>query len=139
MTRARVQAALAEAVVRTLAEGDVLALQPLVSPAVVDHSAQPGQPVGWPGVRERAMTLCAAMPGSDVNVDVLTTAGNTVLARAEMTALHLGATPGATPTTTNLIVVLVMRFVDDLLTEMWISSDLACDLQWDRSAQRVAG
>ena len=49
MTRARVQAALAEAVVRALAEGDVLALQPLVAPDVVDHSAQPGQPAGWPG------------------------------------------------------------------------------------------
>ncbi len=127
MTRARVQAALAEAVVRALAEGDVLALQPLVSPRVIDHSAPQGQPAGWPGVRERAMTLCAAMPGSDVSVDVLSAAGNTVLARAELTAVRLGVTPGAAPTTTNLIVVLVLRFVDDQLTEMWTSSDFVLD------------
>jgi predicted ester cyclase len=138
MTRARVQAALAEAVVRALAEGDVLALQPLVSSKVVDHSAPQGQPAGWPGVRERAMTLCAAMPGSDVSVDVLTAAGDTVLARAELTAVRLGATPGAAPTTTSLIVVLVLRFVDDLLTEMWTSSDLVLDrLTGEIAKQRI--
>jgi predicted ester cyclase len=138
MTRARVQAALAEAVVRALAEGDVLALQPLVSSNVVDHSARQGQPAGWPGVRERAMTLCAAMPGSDVTVDVLTAAGDTVLARAELTAVRLGATPSAAPTTTSLIVVLVLRFADDLLTEMWTSSDLVLDRIAGQVAQGMA-
>lgn len=127
MTRERVRAGRAEAVVRALAEGDVLGLQHLVSPSVVDHSAQPGQPTGWPGVRERAMTLCAAMPGSDVRVDVLSAAGDTVLARAELTAVRLGATPGAVVTTTSLIVVLVLHFVDDLLTDMWTSSGLVLD------------
>ena len=53
-------------------------------------------PVG-PGSGSVAMTLCAAMPGSDVTVDVLTAAGDTVLARAELTAVRLGATPGAAP------------------------------------------
>ena len=139
MTRARVQAALAEAVVRALAEGDVLALQQLVAPDVVDHSAQPGQPDGWPGIRELAMTLCAAMPGCDVSVDVLSTAGDTVLARAELTAVCVGPTPSAAPTTTSLIVVLVLRFVDDLLSDMWTSSDLALDLRLQQPSQRAAG
>jgi len=139
MTRARVQAALAEAVVRALAEGDVLALQPLVASDVVDHSALPGQPAGWPGIRELAMTMCAAMPECDVTVDVLTTAGDTVLARAELTSVRLGATPGAAPTTTSLIVVLVLRFVDDLLSDMWTSSDLALDLRSQQPSQRAAG
>ena len=34
-------------VVRALVAGDVLALQSLVHPDVVDHSAAPGQPDGW--------------------------------------------------------------------------------------------
>jgi len=139
MTRARVQAALAEAVVRALAEGDVLALQPLVAPDVVDHSAQPGQPAGWPGIRELAMTMCAAMPGSDVTVDVLTTAGDTVLARAELTTVSLGSTPGTTPATNSLIVVLVLRFVNDLLSDLWTSSDLSLDLRLQQQPQRAAG
>ena len=139
MTRARVQAALAEAVVRALAEGDVLALQPLVASDVVDHSALPGQPAGWPGIRELAMTMCAAMPECDVTVDVLTTAGDTVLVRAELTSVRLGATPGAAPTTTSLIVVLVLRFVDDLLSDLWTSSDLALDLRLQQPSQRAAG
>ena len=138
MTRARVQAALAEAVVRALAQGDVLALQPLVASDVVDHSAQPGQPAGWPGIRELAMTMCAAMPGSDVTVDVLTTAGDTVLARAELTPVSLGSTPGTTPATNSLIVVLVLRFVNDLLSDLWTSSDLSLDLRLQQP-QRAAG
>ena len=88
MTRERVRTSLAEAVVRALVAGDVLTLQRMVHPDVLDHSAQPGQPAGWPGVRERAMTLCAAMPESEVSVDVLSASGDTVLARAELVALR---------------------------------------------------
>jgi predicted ester cyclase len=127
MTRTRAQASLAESVVRALAEGDVLALQSLVAGDVVDHSAQPGQPTGWAGVRERAMTLCAALPESDVTVEILTADEDTVLTRAEITATGAALTPGADPTTTQVTVVMVLRFVDDLLSEMWTSSDRILD------------
>ncbi len=126
MTRERVRTSLAESVVRALVAGDVLTLQRLVAPSVVDHSAQPGQPEGWPGVRERAMTLCAAMPESEVAVDVLSTTGDTVLARAELVALRRdGVFPvgGAT----RLTVALVLKFADDQLVEMWTSADLVLD------------
>lgn len=137
MTRARAQAALAVAVVRALAEGDVLALQPLVSPDVVDHAASPGTPAGWAGVRERAMTLCAAMPESDVQVDVLSLQGDSVLARAELTAVPRLTAPSVTPATTRLTLVLVLRFCDGLLTEMWTSApDLALDLSLPRARAR---
>lgn len=126
MTRERVRTSLAEAVVRALVAGDVLTLEPMVSPDVLDHSAQPGQPPGWPGVRERAMTLCAAVPDSEVSVDVLSASGETVLARAELVALRrdLSAT---TTAPSRLTVALVLRFVDDLLVEMWTSADLVLD------------
>jgi len=126
MTRERVRTSLAEAVVRALVAGDVLALQRLVSPDVLDHSAQPGQPAGWPGVRERAMTLCAAMPESEVSVDVLSASGDTVLARAELVALRRDLSPTAAAPS-RLTVALVLRFVDDLLVEMWTSADLVLD------------
>ena len=126
MTRERERTSLAESVVRALVAGDVLTLQRLVDPHVVDHSAQPGQPAGWPGVRERAMTLCAAMPESEVTVDVLSTTGDTVLARAELVALRRdGVVVAGTPT--RLTVALVLRFAHDLLVEMWTSADLVLD------------
>ncbi len=126
MTRERVRTSLAEAVVRALVAGDVLALQRLVDPDVLDHSAQPGQPAGWPGVRERAMTLCTAMPESEVSVDVLSATGDTVLARAELVALRRDATgPHIAPS--RLTVALVLRFADDRVTEMWTSADLLLD------------
>ncbi len=126
VTRERVQTSLAEAVVRALVSGDVLTLQRLVHPDVRDHSAQPGQPPGWPGVRERAMTLCSAMPESEVMVDVLATTGDTVLARAELVTprREAGAASGAP---TRLTVALVLRFADRLLAEMWTSPDLVAD------------
>ena len=123
MTPHRAQAALAEAVVRALAAGDVLALQRLVSPSVIDHSSRPGQPAGFSGVRERAMTLCAQMPDSDVVVDVLASDQDTVLARAGLTAVRRPAAPGADPTTARATVVLVLRFAGELLTELWTTSD----------------
>jgi predicted ester cyclase len=126
MTRERVRTSLAEAVVRALVAGDVLSLQQIVSPDVLDHSAQPGQPAGWPGVRERAMTLCAAMPESEVNVDVLSASGDTVLARAELVALRRDLNAAAT-VPSRLTVALVLRFADDLLVEMWTSADLVLD------------
>lgn len=137
MTRERVRTSLAEAVVRALVAGDVLALQRLVAPDVLDHSAQPGQPPGWPGVRERAMTLCAAMPESEVHVDVLSSTGDTVLARAELVALRRDQA-ALTTAPTRLTVALVLRFADDRLVEMWTSADLVLDRPVDHVLPRQA-
>jgi predicted ester cyclase len=125
MTRERVRTSLADSVVRALVAGDILTLQRLVSSDVVDHSAQPGQPAGWAGVRERAMTLCSAMPDSEISVDVLSAVGDTVLARAELTAAH--REQSAAPAPHRLTVALVLRFAGDLLVEMWTSADLVLD------------
>jgi predicted ester cyclase len=137
MTRERVRTSLAETVVRALVAGDILTLQRLVSPDVVDHSAQPGQPAGWAGVRERAMTLCAAMPESEISVDVLSAVGDTVLARAELVAAH--REQSAVPTPHRLTVALVLRFADDLLIEMWTSADLVLDRPSVLVDQRTPG
>jgi hypothetical protein len=127
MTPIRAQTALAEAVVHALLAGDVLALHPMVSADVVDHSAEPGQPAGWRGLRERVMTLCAALPDGDVAVDVLSVEGDTVLARAVLTAVRRGAGPEPAEVVRPLIVALVLRFGHGLLAELWTSDDLAAD------------
>jgi hypothetical protein len=72
------------------------------------------------------MTLCAAMPESEVSVDVLSASGDTVLARAELVALRRDLT-AATTAPSRLTVALVLRFADDLLIEMWTSADLVLD------------
>jgi hypothetical protein len=126
MTRERERSSLAEAVVHALLTGDVLTLQRLVSPDVVDHSAQAGQPTGWAGLRERSMTLCAAMPEGDVTVDILSSVEDTVLARAELVAVRRDTGAPVGPFT-RVTVALVLRFQGDLLSEMWTSADLVLD------------
>ena len=133
MTRERERSSLAEAVVHALLTGDVLTLQRLVSPDVVDHSAQAGQPTGWAGLRERSMTLCAAMPEGEVTVDILSSMEDTVLARAELVAVRRDTGPIAGPSS-RVTVALVLRFEGDLLSEMWTSADLVLDRPLGASA-----
>jgi hypothetical protein len=113
-------AARSEAVVRALVTGDVLTLQPLVDPNVVDHSATPEQPSGWAGLRERAMALCAASPEPPVEVDVLCVDGDTAMCRVQLPGGRCGA-PGH-PASRPLILVLVLRFRAGLLAELWTST-----------------
>jgi predicted ester cyclase len=109
-------------VVRALVAGDVLALQSLVHPDVVDHSAAPGQPDGWAGLRERAMTMCAAVHDSAAPVDVLRADGDTAMCRVQLVGVprrgSLAPLPG------SLVVVFVLRFEGDLLRELWTSTDV---------------
>ena len=107
-------------VVRALVAGDVLALQSLVHPDVVDHSAAPGQPDGWAGLRERAMTMCTAVHDSAAPVDVLCVDGDAAMCRVQLVGVprrgSLAPQPG------SLVVVFVLRFEDDLLRELWTST-----------------
>jgi predicted ester cyclase len=111
-----------EAVVRALVTGDVLRLQPLVRPDVVDHSATLDQPPGWAGLRERAMALCAAYPEPQVEVEVLCVDGDTDMCRVQLPGVPRGAV-GLHPAGA-LILVFVLRFRDGLLAEMWTSTDV---------------
>jgi predicted ester cyclase len=136
MTPTRARATLAEAAVHALLAGDVLALQSMVSPDVLDHSAEPGQPEGWRGLRERVMTLCAALPDGDVAVDVLRVEDDTVLARAVIAAVRRASGPEPVETAGSLTAAIVLRFDGSLLVELWTSSDLAIE-EPDEQAARV--
>jgi hypothetical protein len=139
MTPTRARATLAEAAVHALLAGDVLALQPMVSPDVVDRSAEPGQPDGWRGLRERAMTLCAALPDGDVTVDVLRVEGDTVLARAVITAVRRVTGPEPVEPARHLTAAIVLRFDGSLLVELWTSSDLAVEEPDEQAARLRVG
>ena len=111
-----------EAVVRALVTGDVLRLQALVHPDVLDHSAAAEQPPGWAGLRERAMALCAAYPEPEVEVDVLLVDGDTAMCRVHLPGIPRGA--AGRSSAGALILVFVLRFQDGLLAEMWTSTDV---------------
>ena len=137
MTPTRARATLAEAAVHALLAGDVLALQSMVSPDVVDHSAEPGQPEGWRGLLERVMTLCTALPDGDVTVDVLRVEDDTVLARAVITAVRRVTGPEPVEVDRPLTAAVVLRFDEEsLLCGLWTSSDLAVE-EPDELAPRV--
>ena len=109
-------------VVRALIAGDVLALQPLVHPDVVDHSAPPGQPAGWAGLRERVMTVCTAVHDSAAPIEVLSVDGDTTTCRVQLVGVpRTGSLP---PQPGTLVLVLHLRFEGDLLREVWASTDV---------------
>ena len=109
-------------VVRALVAGDVLALQPLVHPDVVDHSAPPGQPAGWAGLRERVMTVCTAVHDSAAPVEVLSVDGDTATCRVQLVGVpRTGSLP---PQPGSLVLVLRLRFEGDLVREVWASTDV---------------
>jgi hypothetical protein len=109
-------------VVRALVAGDVLALQPLVHPEVLDHSAAPGQPEGWAGLRERAMTMCAAVHDSAAPVEVLCVDGDTAMCRVQLVGVPRRGS--LAPQQGSLVVVLLMRFEGVLLRVVWSSNDV---------------
>jgi hypothetical protein len=140
MTPTRARATLAEAAVHALLAGDVLALQSMVSPDVVDHSAEPGQPEGWRGLRERVMTLCAALPDGDVTIDVLRVEGDTVLARASFAVVRRITGPEPVEPARTLTAAIVLRFGENsLLSELWTSSDLAVEEPHEQASRVRVG
>lgn len=108
------QAASARAAVRALLSGDVLALQDLVHPDVVHHG---GESAGWAGVRELALTACATIP--DSSVELVCSEGDTAVCRVLASVGRVGW--GDVLHRTALV---VLRFQDDRVSELWFPADL---------------
>jgi hypothetical protein len=86
------------------------------------------------------MTLCAALPDGDVAVDVLRVEGDAVLARAVITAVRRVTGPDPVEVTGPLTVAVVLRFDEDnLLSELWTSSDRAVDVPGEQPSHVRAG
>jgi hypothetical protein len=110
---ATAQAATARAAVRALLGGDVLGLQELVHPDVVHHG---GESAGWAGVRELALTACATIPESCV--ELVCSEGDTAVCRVLASVGRVGW--GDVLHRTALV---VLRFQDDLVSELWFPAD----------------
>ena len=108
---------MAPTVVQALLDGDVLALQRLTHSDVVHRGARPGQPIGWAGLRELALTACATLP--DARVELVCSEGDTAVCRVQAS---VGRPGWATAETLSALVVL--RFRDGRVCELWSSSDL---------------
>jgi predicted ester cyclase len=116
------QATTAPAVVHALLAGDVLTLQRLTHSDVVDRNAGAELPTGWAALRERALTVCAALPESPPAVELVCSEGDTAVCRVRTTGSRRGAPEAAeVPTVT---VLFVLRFRDGRVSEVWSSSDL---------------
>ena len=111
------QAVTAPAVVQALLGGDVLALQQLTHPDVVHRGARPGEPAGWAGLRELALTACATIP--DATVSLVCSEGDTAVCRVHAS---VGRPGWGTAEARQALVVL--RFRDGRVSEIWSSSDL---------------
>lgn len=117
------QASAATTVVQSLLSGDVMTLQQLTHPDVVDRNSGGEEPTGWPGLRERALTLCAALP-DDVTVELVCSEGDTAVCRVRLPG-HRRGFPESTSPGDRVTVLFLLRFRDGLVSELWASSDLS--------------
>lgn len=117
------QASTATAVVQALLSGDVLTLQRLTHPDVVDGNGGRGQPTGWAGLRERALIECASVP-EGVIVELVCSEGEAAVCRVRIPGNRRGS-PESVPPKDRVNVLFVLRFRDGLVGELWSSSDLS--------------
>lgn len=115
------QASTATTVVEAFLSGDVLVLQRLTQPDVVDGNSGWEQPTGWPGLRERAFTVCADLP-EDITVELVCSEGDMAVCRVSAAGNRRGFPESADERVTALF---VLRFRDGRVCELWSSSDLS--------------
>jgi predicted ester cyclase len=119
----RSQASTATAVVQALLSGDVLTLQRLTHADVVDGNGGRGQPTGWAGLRERALTECASLP-EGITVELVCSEGDAAVCRVRIPGTRRGFPESVSPGD-RVTVLFVLRFRDGLVGELWSSSDLS--------------
>ena len=103
------QASAATAVVQALLGGDVLALQYLTHPDVVDHNSADEQPSGWAALRERALTVCAALP-EGVTVELVVSEGDSAVCRVRAPGHRRGAPQSAHGAMDPVTVLFMLQF-----------------------------
>jgi predicted ester cyclase len=118
------QASAATAVVQALLAGDVLTLQGLTHPDVVDHNSADEQLSGYAALRERALTVCAALP-EGVTVELVLSEGDSAVCRVRAPGHRRGAPQSALNALEPVTVLFMLRFREGRVAELWSSSDLS--------------
>lgn len=105
--------------------GDVSALETIVDPGYVDHSAAPGTPTGLEGEGQFLRMVRTAFPDAEWTVEDVVAEGDRAAVRVTFRGTHEGDFLGIPPThkSVAMLGIGIMRFGDGKLVESWISRD----------------
>lgn len=106
-------------------DGDLNALEAVLTRDVVDHTADEGQAVGVEGFKEFTQAWKAAFPDLEVEVNERVAEDDLVVTRWTGRATHLGPYHGIPPTGKRVALeaVSIERLRDGLVTDEWFISD----------------
>jgi steroid delta-isomerase-like uncharacterized protein len=106
-------------------DGDLDALDEVLAPDVVDHTADDGQAAGIAGFREFTLAWKTAFPDLAVEINDRVAEGDLVVTRWTGRATHLGFYHGIPPTGKQITfeAVSIERLRDGLVTDEWFISD----------------
>lgn len=101
------------------------ALDELIDPHAVDHSAPPGMPGGIEGARQFAGMLLTAFPDLHFTVEDMIAEGNKVVARLTMRGTQQGEFLGISPTGKHVTVtgIEIVYIVGGKIVEHWNNYD----------------
>lgn len=104
---------------------DLEMLDSILSPDVVDHTANPGQPAGREGFHEFYRAWHTAFPGFRADIEDMVAEGNRVATRWTFHGRHLGVYNGSAPTgrDVSFTAVSIEYVTDGLITDEWFIGD----------------
>jgi steroid delta-isomerase-like uncharacterized protein len=107
------------------AQGNVGALEELIHPEVVDHSAYEGQPVGIEGYRHFFRLWKRAIPDLKLELELTLSEGDLIAYRWHATGTHLGPYLDHPPSgnAVRFSAISINRVRDGLIVEEWVEID----------------
>lgn len=105
--------------------GDLAALDDLVAPDVIDHSAYDGQPEGIAGYREFSQLWKTAFPDLEITLHDTIEEGDRVAYRFTLSGTHRGTFHGIEPTGRRITLdaMSIARIVGGRIVEEWFMTD----------------
>lgn len=106
-------------------DGDLHALEAVLDPDVVDHTADAGQAAGIEGFKQFTRAWKTAFPDLEVEIHEQVAEADLVVTRWTGRATHLGPYHGIPPTGRRVLLeaVSIERLRDGLVTDEWFISD----------------
>ncbi|MBX6342275.1 MAG: ester cyclase [Thermomicrobiaceae bacterium] len=119
-----------KAIVRRFVEevqnrGDPGALDELVAPDYVNHSAPPGMPAGREGLKQITEMFRRAFPDGGMTIENMVAEGDRVATRKTFRGTHQGDLMGIAPTgrTVTIGLIDVVRLAGGQVVESWSQGD----------------